>query len=270
MTEKNLQSVMAALAAPFPVEDIYWKPQAMTRDRKKALAVPYADGRAYEDCLNQVVPGDWASNVTFTPASPKIVCTVTLTVCGITRTGDGEASLSDENAATGAYAQAFKRAAMRFGLGRYLYDLSSPWVAYDQEHKRFPEVALSALRASYARETGLDGSSKTLSAAKAASGAGSNPATRGGNGDGDKDTIRRARTYRLDYGRFDGSTLGQLLDSQEAAHRDYIAWLAGQPVYGQSENAPQPLRDTEHRQKLCAAAAYLYLNLMAAAQPQPA
>jgi len=260
MTEKNLQSVMAALAAPFAVEDIYWKPQAMTRDRKKALAVPYADGRAYEDCLNQVIPGDWASHVTFTPASPKIVCTVTLTVCGITRTGDGEASLSDENAATGAYAQAFKRAAMRFGLGRYLYDLSSPWVAYDQEHKRFPEVALSALRASYARETGMDGSSKTLSAA--------NPATRGGNGDGDRDTIRRARAYRLDYGRFDGSTLGQLLDSQEAAPRDYIAWLAGQPVYGQSENAPQPLRDTEHRQKLCAAAAYLYLNLMAAAQPQ--
>jgi len=262
MTEKNLQSVMAALAAPFPVEDIYWKPQAMTRDRKKALAVPYADGRAYEDCLNQVVPGDWASNVTFTPAPPKIVCTVTLTVCRITRTGDGEASLSDENAATGAYAQAFKRAAMRFGLGRYLYDLSSPWVAYDQEHKRFPEVALSALRASYARETGLDGSSKNPSAA--------NAATRSDNGDGDRDTIRRARTYRLDYGRFDGSTLGQLLDSQEAAHRDYIAWLAGQPVYGQSQNAPQPLRDTEHRQKLCAAAAYLYLNLMAAIQPQPA
>ncbi|MBC8254249.1 MAG: hypothetical protein H8E35_09470 [Ardenticatenia bacterium] len=260
MTEKNLQSVMAALAAPFPVEDIYWKPQAMTRDRKKALAVPYADGRAYEDCLNQVVPGDWASNVTFTPAPPKIVCTATLTVCGITRTGDGEASLSDENAATGAYAQAFKRAAMRFGLGRYLYDLSSPWVAYDQEHKRFPEVALSALRASYARETGLDGPSKKPSAAK--------PATRSGNGDGDKDTIGRARTYRLDYGRFDGSTLGQLLDSQEAAPRDYMAWLAGQPVYGEDENAPQPLRDTEHRQKLCAAAAYLYLNLMATAQPQ--
>ena len=54
--------------------------------------------------------------------------------------GTGESDAVDENAITSAEAQAFKRAATRFGLGRYLYDLpKNQWVPYDDTSRRITE-----------------------------------------------------------------------------------------------------------------------------------
>jgi len=50
-------------------------------------------------------------------------------------TGVGEEWADDENAATRAEAQAFKRACACFGLGRYLYDLDKVWSDLDQYNR---------------------------------------------------------------------------------------------------------------------------------------
>jgi len=47
----------------------------------------------------------------------------------------GEEWADDQNAVTSAEAQAFKRACVCFGLGRYLYYYTGTWVDVD-EHKR--------------------------------------------------------------------------------------------------------------------------------------
>jgi hypothetical protein len=87
--------------------------------------------------LNAVCGGDWS--VTYQPWGERIICE--LTIHGLTRSSSGEASGSPKSVAgTAAEAQAFKRACSKFRLGRYLYDLPSPWVAYDAERKRLLEV----------------------------------------------------------------------------------------------------------------------------------
>ncbi len=67
-------------------------------------------------------------------AKVVVVSRVTIHELG-THTGVGEEWADDENAATRAEAQAFKRACACFGLGRYLYDLEKMWVDLDQNNR---------------------------------------------------------------------------------------------------------------------------------------
>ena len=147
----TLHEMMGQFRPPFPVSVMEWKVQATNSAKSKALAAPYADTRAYEDRLNEVVPDDWASRAEFLQAGERLICTVHLTVLGVTRAGDGESPLKDANAATVAYAQAFKRACSRFGLGRYLYDLNTGWQEIEQRGKSsvFTDAAMNRLRQSY-------------------------------------------------------------------------------------------------------------------------
>ena len=121
------------LARPFPDAAIRYRVGAVSKDKTKAQALPYVDPRSYEDRLNELVPGAWS--VAFKPwGTDRIICR--LTTHGLTRssTGDGAGS-PGQVAGTAAEAQAFKRAASKFGLGRHLYDLPAPWVDYDAERR---------------------------------------------------------------------------------------------------------------------------------------
>lgn len=123
----------AALSQPFDPTLIRYRAGATNRDKTQAQALPYVDPRAYEDRLNQLVPGAW--EVTFEPwGDHRIICR--LTIHGITRSSTGEASDSPDGiAGTSAEAQAFKRACAKFGLGRHLYALTPRWTDYDATRK---------------------------------------------------------------------------------------------------------------------------------------
>jgi len=140
-----LEDVMVHLSKPFAAEDVSFKPQATTKDNTRALAIAYADPRAYQDRLNEVVPGDWSDEYEVYEGGTVVLCK--LTVCGVTRCDIGEAPAVDQNTACSALAQAFKRAATKFGLGRYLYSLESQWVDYDAKYKRITEAGERQLRA---------------------------------------------------------------------------------------------------------------------------
>jgi hypothetical protein len=134
----TLQEITAQLSDPFAIEDIDLLPKGkLERDGKTlCMALPYADPRAYQDRLNALAPGEWE-----TPApialvvGEKLVTYVTIVLCGIAHTDVGEAG-PGENQATEAFAQAFKRSASQFGLGRYLYDLEKCWVPYNVQRKQ--------------------------------------------------------------------------------------------------------------------------------------
>lgn len=122
--------LLLQLAAPFHPARITWKPQAISKDKNKAMAVAYADPRAYQNRLDEVCGLDWA--VSYTPWADRIICH--LTIGGVTRSSTGEADSQSERseiAGTAAESQAFKRACAMFGLGRYLYSLPALWVEFD-------------------------------------------------------------------------------------------------------------------------------------------
>jgi len=139
-TITNWHDIQKDLAKPFEADMIAWRAGAVTRDKKRAQALPYADARVYEDRLDRVCGGDWS--VTFKPwGDTRLICE--LTIHGVTRTSTGEFDDSKRNAiaeGTVAEAQAFKRACSKFGLGRYLYEIPIQWVEYDGERSRLTET----------------------------------------------------------------------------------------------------------------------------------
>ena len=132
-TQVDWPALLNALAEPFPQEAVSWRAGALSRDKKRAQALPYAEPRVYEDRLNTVCPGDWS--VRFVPwGDNRIICE--LTVHGVTRSSTGEENDGGFAPGTAAEAQAFKRACSKFGLGRYLYDIGIDWIDYDEDKRR--------------------------------------------------------------------------------------------------------------------------------------
>lgn len=136
MQQVNWTALLERLAEPFPAAAISWRAGSLTRDKKQAQALPYAEPRAYEDRLNTVCPGLWS--VTFKPwGENRIICE--LTISELTRSSTGEES-GGFAPGTAAEAQSFKRACSKFGLGRYLYDIPITWVEYDAERGHLLET----------------------------------------------------------------------------------------------------------------------------------
>lgn len=161
---KEWKEILKELSKPFPVEKVQWRAGATTRDKKRAQALAYVEARDYEDRLNEILGGEWS--VTFKPwGDTRLICE--LTVQGATRSSTGEFEGDKKNAiaeGTVAEAQAFKRACVKFGLGRYLYDIPVQWVDYDSEKGRLLETP--TLPARFTPQVELDKTPK-LSAERA-------------------------------------------------------------------------------------------------------
>lgn len=139
----DLNELLDQLRRPFHPSNVIWKPGAVKGDR--ALALAYADLRAYMNRLDEVCGSDWS--VSYEPwGQDRIICR--LTILGVTRSSTGETTNESERSEIGgtvAEAQAFKRASAMFGLGRYLYNLPTGWADYDPATKRFTEKAKARL-----------------------------------------------------------------------------------------------------------------------------
>ena len=138
-TTLTLADIYQELTAPFAPAIIELKPGAVTKDKTRALALAYADPRAYEDRLDVVVgPDHWSVEYRPLPGGTGLICR--LTILGCVREDVGEAPADDANTFTSAAAQAFKRACAKFGLGRYLYHLPSVWAPYDEGKRQIVDA----------------------------------------------------------------------------------------------------------------------------------
>ena len=136
----TLTDIAAQLVAPFAPDQVEIKPGATTKDKSRALALAYADMRVYFERLDQVAGVEgWQSDYEMTARG--VVCR--LTICGVAKSaiGDYPIDAGDENPATSAEAQAFKRACAAFGIGRYLYELPRLWTDYDADKKQIVDPA---------------------------------------------------------------------------------------------------------------------------------
>ena len=119
------------LAAPFPPEAISWRVGSTTQDKKKGMALAFIDARDVMERLDAVCrPENWQDRYEF--HGPRTLCYLSVRIDGEWITKADGAGDSDVEAEKGAISDALKRAAVKWGIGRYLYDLESPWVEIEQ------------------------------------------------------------------------------------------------------------------------------------------
>jgi|GEM_PF-1147733 len=134
--ESDWNRIAEELAKPFDASHIRVKPGKVAANGQ-ALALWYVDARAVMDRLDAVVgPENW--EFTWTPIrdGDRVVVQGVLTVRGVSKSDVGEAKDEDEPWKSGV-SDAFKRTAVQFGIGRFLYRLPQLWWPYDVERRRF-------------------------------------------------------------------------------------------------------------------------------------
>ena len=137
-------SDLSRLADPFDPSDIDWKPGATTRDKSKGLAMAYLSSRAVQQRLDDVCgPADWRNEFREGPGG-GVLCGISVRIDRADGTSewvtkwDGSEN-SQVEAVKGGLSGSMKRAAVQWGIGRYLYDIPSPWVRLD-DRGRFAET----------------------------------------------------------------------------------------------------------------------------------
>lgn len=133
--------VFQRLSAPFPPDRVSWRVGSTTADKKRGLALAYIDARDVMERLDEVLgPQSWQCR--YPHANGKTVCEIGL--YSVKQDGSGEwiwkadgAGDTDVEAEKGALSDAFKRAAVRWGIGRYLYDLESVWVELEPRGRSY-------------------------------------------------------------------------------------------------------------------------------------
>lgn len=119
------------LAADFPRDKVSWRISHKTKDGTKAMVLAYIDARDVMQRLDDVCGvGGWQSEH-FDCGAGKLGCKIGIKIDGDWIWKSDGAGDTKVEAEKGAFSGAFKRAAVLWGIGRYLYDLESPWVAID-------------------------------------------------------------------------------------------------------------------------------------------
>lgn len=138
-----------ALAAPFPVSSISWRVGSTNGDKTKGMALAYIDARDAQDRLNEVCgPFGWQCKHEVS-SDKRVTCHV-----GVRSPETGEwvwksdgAGETDYEGEKGSYSDSFKRACVKWGIGRYLYEMDSPWVAIEKRGNTYviPPASIKTL-----------------------------------------------------------------------------------------------------------------------------
>lgn len=142
----NLQD----LKKPFPVGKLKWRVGQKSKDKKKANMLVYIDSRDVQDRLDEVcgmggwqdsyqeysksvTETDWKTKEKSTKHFNKTNCSIAIKINNewISKTdGAGDTNVEAEK---GSNSDSFKRAGVKWGIGRYLYNASNynTWVNCD-------------------------------------------------------------------------------------------------------------------------------------------
>jgi hypothetical protein len=128
---------LADLRKPFPPERISWRIGSTNADKSKGMALAYIDARDVMSRLDEVCGMDGWQNRYIPMHDKKTVCEIGVRINSDWIWKSDGAGDSDVEAEKGALSDAFKRAAVRWGIGQYLYDLDSPWVEIEAAGRSF-------------------------------------------------------------------------------------------------------------------------------------
>jgi hypothetical protein len=129
--------IKTALSAPFDTREVQFKPQMVKNNR--CLAMAYVSARVVQDRLDELGVENWQDRYSIMPDG-GVVCRLAIKIEGkwITKTDVGSPSEQPDSGdrLKAAFSDALKRAAVKFGIGRYLYRLPAQWVDYDPVKKQ--------------------------------------------------------------------------------------------------------------------------------------
>ena len=131
MEIKHIRQIAAQLSAPFPEDEIHWRVQNARvngQGEPQIKVVPYLDAKQVEQRLDDALTvARW--KVTYQQIEGGFLATIGVffgdPVGWVYRT-DGAEETNIEST-KGGISDAFKRAAVKFGVGRYLYVPAQRW-----------------------------------------------------------------------------------------------------------------------------------------------
>ena len=123
--EITVKEIQDRLAEPFPEDRLEWRVQSgnCTGDRPWAMIVPFVSNRAIQQRLDDVVGCfGWRNSYHAGPLG-GVICTITIKEVP---KSDG-ADNTEIEAVKGGLSDSMKRAAVHWGIGRYLYKLKTAY-----------------------------------------------------------------------------------------------------------------------------------------------
>lgn len=142
----TLKNLIDQFKDPFPATQIEYRAIQWNKDNTQAMPFAYLNARAVMDRLDEVLGGRWALNTEPVPSAfgnEKVCVKATIIIYAddgvYSRSGFGEEDLrfgkdSDKiinDPWKSAESDAIKRAAIAWGIGRYLYDCPKVWMAWE-------------------------------------------------------------------------------------------------------------------------------------------
>lgn len=133
------QVISQKLREPFAAEDIEWRVGSTNSDKTRGIALAYLTNRAIQVRLDEVVGcGGWRNDYREWHDKSQL--------CGISIWDDDKkewitkwdgADSTDIESTKGGLSDAMKRAAVQWGIGRYLYHLPNEWVALEPSGRSY-------------------------------------------------------------------------------------------------------------------------------------
>lgn len=154
------------LTDPFEFADVDYRIGATTQAKDRGMLVFYIDARAVMDRLDAYTAqheGTWWTSYAPLADGKHIECQLTVqmpvgeALTAVTRCDVGEPSEGMGDTVKGAYSDALKRAAVQFGVGRYLYGLGETWVPIEpgpNGRGRLTDASRTAARKYYVDRVG--------------------------------------------------------------------------------------------------------------------
>lgn len=114
-------TVEEKLKYPIPYK---WKIQSFNKAKTKATCVAYIDARDVMDLLDKAVGIDGWRDSYRRDSNQRLICRLELNIGNGGWIGKEDTGIeSDNEGEKGEFSDAFKRAAVKWGVGRFLYDL---------------------------------------------------------------------------------------------------------------------------------------------------
>lgn len=155
ISREQWDEISRQLQEPFDPAEVDFRAQGRVNEQTgRGQVVAYIDARAVQDRLDAVVgAGNWSFDwqPLVIDKGEVMIAKGTLTLYGVSKSDAGTASNFEQS--LGAVSHCFKRAAVHWGVGRYLYNLPATWVAVEKGG-RIPEQVLRDLRARLPRPHG--------------------------------------------------------------------------------------------------------------------
>lgn len=135
----NVSALMLELKEPFPPAKVSWRIARVVEEngeKGKAQVLAYIDARDVMERLDYIC-GIEGWQCRYSHTANKTVCDIGIKISGEWIWKSDGAGDTDVEAEKGALSDAFKRAAVRWGVGRYLYDLGNNYAEATKRGKNW-------------------------------------------------------------------------------------------------------------------------------------